>query len=458
MPGDDFEVIEFDSHRSLLDADIVLIEIGFGGIRPSETHEGLATFPKHSSPIVKRSLDHWRSEITMALSAGKLGIAFLSKPETCCYYNGEFEYSGTGRNRVKTSHLGQINSYSALLPGLKAESKSGDQMRLVGGLNALASYWKEFGSMHIYEAFISGESIQPLIQTQAGAKVVGARIHKHGTLLLLPNIVFQEGIHCKYEGEYNIFKWTNEAQKFAKRYSAALLNLYAQFQETGSRTPPPAWATNDVFLTPEETQLQYLQFRVEAKLGKLENDLVDLIERKREAGSIRGLLFEQGKALEKSVLEALTLFGFTAEGLQENDSEFDAVFACKEGRFIGEVEGKDTKALNIDKLSQLERNIQEDYERDEVDVYAKGVLFGNAQRLVGLEERGEFFTQKCMTGAKRAGVALVRTPDLFEPAVYLRNYKNASYAKACRNAIIAATGEVVQFPAVPVQMASPLAP
>src|SRR5207253_1305553 len=100
-----------------------------------------------------------------------------------------------------------------------------------------------------------------------------------------------------------------------------------------------------------------------------------------------------------------------------------------EGRFIGEVEGKDKNAINIDKFSQLERNIHEDLARDEVVTPAKGVLFGNAHRLKAVEERGEFFTAKVLAAAARTGCALVRAPDLFEVARYVKDSGNEKFAE-----------------------------
>ena len=92
--------------------------------------------------------------------------------------------------------------------------------------------------------------------------------------------------------------------------------------------------------------------------------------------------------------DALRTLGFRVDKLEDRDHEFDAVFEAPEGRFIGEVEGRDQKGIAIAKLSQLERNIQEDFAREEVDAYAKGVLFGNAERLIHREERGAFLLKK----------------------------------------------------------------
>jgi hypothetical protein len=127
------------------------------------------------------------------------------------------------------------------------------------------------------------------------------------------------------------------------------------------------------------------------------------------------------------------------------------VFESPEGRCLGEVEGKESKAINIDKFSQLERNIHEDFARDDVTDYAKGVLFGNAHRLLPVAERSEFFTKKCVSAAGRVHAALIRTPDLFAPAKYLKEYRDdEEYAKHCREAIFRAEGDIVVFPPLPV--------
>jgi hypothetical protein len=121
----------------------------------------------------------------------------------------------------------------------------------------------------------------------------------------------------------------------------------------------------------------------------------------------------------------------------------------KESGLLGEAEGKNDKAINIDKLDQLNRNIQEEFVKRDDAKYSKGVLFGNAFRLAPPETRGDFFTEKCKAGAARLGVALVRTPDLFPIAKYLKEVRNPEFAKQCRHAILTTSGAVVLFPALP---------
>jgi len=211
-------------------------------------------------------------------------------------------------------------------------------------------------------------------------------------------------------------------------------------------TPPPTWVLDTAFGTPEESALQKEIANISRRINELQEESSKLEQRVDAAGSIRALLYEQGKALELAVRDALIVLGFSAKPLKESDSESDIVFESPEGRCLGNVEGKDNVAVNIDRFGQLERNLQEDFSREGVAEYAKGVLFGNSERLKPLADRGEAFASKCVTAAKRAHVALIRTADLFEPVKYLRNHPDPDYAKICREAIFNAEGDIVTFP------------
>ena len=94
-------------------------------------------------------------------------------------------------------------------------------------------------------------------------------------------------------------------------------------------------------------------------------------------------------------------------------------------------------------------NILEDFDRENVSEMAKGVLFGNAHRLLPLHERKEWFTAKCIAAAKRNGIALVRVPDLFFIVRYLSTNNDPEFAVECRKAILVTHGEIVEFPKVP---------
>src|SRR5262249_31440769 len=157
-------------------------------------------------------------------------------------------------------------------------------------------------------------------------------------------------------------KGLTEAQ-FGKKLVTALVGLAEALASERAVTPPPSWVTDAGYRLPQEailaSQLLVAQRRleqIEAEKHKLQQDLI-------QAGSLRRLLYEQGEQLEDAILEALRLMGFTANPFEDGDSEFDVVFTSPEGRFLGEAEGKDNRAVNIDKFSQLERNLHEDFEK-----------------------------------------------------------------------------------------------
>jgi hypothetical protein len=252
--------------------------------------------------------------------------------------------------------------------------------------------------------------------------------------------------------------WTDEAQKFGKRLVSALASLADTLMQSTQVTPVPAWALESRYRLAKENELEAAISTCTADISQLQEKKNGLEAALGAAGSLRGLLYEQGRPLESAIIEALILFGFEAKPVSDGKSEFDVVFVSAEGRCLGEAEGKDNKAINIDKFSQLERNIQEDFSREEVSEYAKAVLFGNAYRLQSLDKRPAFFTDKCVSAAARVHAVLVRTPDLFGPAKYLKeNPHDADYAKQCRDVLFVTEGEVVAFPATPIGDANELA-
>jgi hypothetical protein len=461
LPGEEFEHIEFDSDQTLLDADIVLYEptLGWPSFEYGQEWAGKEILSQSSSYSTKARLDHWRAEIIAAIKAGKLVITYLAKPIEYYRFTGAQRFSGTGRSRVTTNLVDGISSYEAVPNIRKVLPKSGSAIRLEKSGAYLAPYWNEFSDCSPYQVEIEGEFNRVLLRSKAGDRVVGAAFHgRAGTLLFLPPLQYDKdtflrpGDKSKNESEDDKY-WTSVAIKFSKRLASALVNLADALSAATEATPAPEWTMRSNYRLQAENDLEQGISKCSTEITDLQTKKSPLEKELRAAGSLRALLFEQGKPLERSILEAMRLFGFNAHPFTGGDSEFDAIFASREGRCLGEAEGRDNKAINIDKFSQLERNLNEDFARDEITEYAKGVLFGNAYRLHPLEERGDFFTDKCISAAKRVGAALIRTPDLFGPAKFLKEHPTESdYAKACREAIFATKGAIVVFPETPETM------
>jgi hypothetical protein len=452
IPSDFSEFVTFDSNTSLLDANIILFNPSLAGFYfSSKTFQGKTSLNEARSFHLREAANHWRRELKNALLAGKTIFVFLNDLQEVFIDTGRREYSGTGRSRRTTEIVEKFDNYGILPIGISVTKSHGKEMKLTRSGEILADYWREFSEYSLYKVLIEGNLGEPLVITKSGAKVVSSLIrHKEsgGALVLLPFLnMWDETFDEEKETDEGVeMVWTTEGIAFGKKLRNCLLEIDETLRSDYVITPAPDWSKISDYSLPREAKLLEGLVAIEAEMESLEDRKEQLKSHLLKESLPRRLLYEKGKPLEIAVLQALSLIGFSATSYQDDNSEFDVVFKCDEGRFIGEVEGKDNKAINIDKLRQLEMNIHEDFERDEVSEMAKGVLFGNGYRLKPLNERGKFFTDKCMKAAARNGTALVRTPDLFRIVQYLSGVDDDQFARQCREKIFSTVGHVVEFP------------
>jgi hypothetical protein len=441
------ESCEFNSDLSLLDWDIVLFKPNISNyVSYAETYQGKPCLSDDSSFRLKEMVNHWRREIKTAVESGKNVFVFMSDLEVVSIATGEKSFSGTGKNRLTKRFVTDYNNYHSIPANLEPIKSKGQEIKLSAKNSELISpYWHDFSSYSRYKVLLN-DKILPCLITKNGDKSVGAIIRSKisaGALILLPDIDFYSNEFIDEEGE-----WTKEAKHFGSRFVKSIISLDKSLKSSGEQTPEPEWAKNDIYKLDEESELTTKLLNVESKLEKVQEEKESYIEKIKNLGRLRNLLFEKGKLLEYAILDALKVLGFSVSQYDDGESEFDAVFQSKEGRLIGEVEGKDNKAINIDKLRQLTLNIHEDLERDEVEEPAKAVLFGNPFRLQPLVKRNDPFTTKCISASKTSSTALVFTPDLFEVAKYLMDKRDARFATKCRKSLLNAVGRV-EFPVIP---------
>lgn len=319
-------------------------------------------------------------------------------------------------------------------------------MKLDSGAEAISKFWAEFGPYFRYNVHFDESVGRPLVRTTRGGKVVGTLIHpkQGGRILLLPEIEWGPLLTST--------TGTGQAKQLAQftaRLRNALVELDRELRAETDAMEEPSWASRDEHRLISEEKLEAEILEVGREVERLTAVQADLHTSLRREAAVRGLLYEKGRALEAAVRSGLETLGFSVENFKSGDSEFDALFTADGQRFLGEVEGKDNKPINIDKASQLQRNLGEDYSRDEVSEMALGVLFGNAYRAQDVDARHEeYFTEKVLSFAKVANLALVRTPDLFRVVRALRNQWDEDFAIRCRAAIRHGAGTVVTFPEV----------
>ena len=460
IPGGLGVYVPFRSRASLLDADFVVFEPDIEEYESRELYRGKRLLNDVASFRIQEDIEHWRRELTEILTAGRTVFMRMKSRDDVYVSTGEKQYSGTGRNRHTTNMVRLLSNYDVLPISEKIIESNGASMVLCPGEQILREYWEHFGGDSRYQVHMAeSETAKSLVVARHGKRVVGAIIRTQGggTLVALPWIDFlrdefftdapDEDDGDVEAGEAGALDWTPKAKDWGSRYFECLVSLDAVIRQRREVTPVPAWGQEQGLRTMREARLSEELLQIQSRISELQKSRGEMEARLEEAGSLKKLLFAQGPELESAILKAMRLMGFAASKYRDADSEFDVVLICDDGRCIGEAEGREKRAIGIDKMRQLEFNILEDLERDEVSEPAKGILFGNAHRLTRPSERPDtHFTAKCVSAAKRSRTALIRTCRLFEVAKVLADEPNEEYAASCRKAILDASGVEVEFP------------
>ncbi|RMT96255.1 hypothetical protein ALP39_00690 [Pseudomonas marginalis pv. marginalis] len=457
--SDDTQFESFRSKISLLDWDIVLFTPLIGEFWGDyvDNYKGKPSLDESASFRLKESCEHWRREIKQATEAGKTVIVFLPQMQEVYIDTGQRQYSGTGRNQKTTRLVELYTNYSSLPLDLKPVNATGSAMKLAPlGAEILAPYWAEFSDSSEYRVLLPVETPGACITTKTGDKPVGALIRSktsNGSLVLLPDMDFYPKNFLKQQAKEQV--WTPAAKQFAGRFIGVIVALDKALRSSAEVTPEPGWASSDLYALPTESALRLELLEAERRVEDAQKIKESVQDKLAGAGKYRSLLFEKGKALEYAIVDGLNNIGFEATQYKDTESEFDVVFKCPEGRLLGEAEGKDSKAVNVDKLRQLAMNVHEDLQREEVMHAAKGVLFGNGFRLLPPNEREIQFTDKCISAAHLSSTALVSTMEIFKAVQYLTECMDEEYAAACRQSILTGIG-IVTLPDPPIHaIASP---
>lgn len=455
IPTFDKNLVDFYSGASLMDADILLISPesfeprgDYGSWIAFSSGGGCYNAPTSSE--YEKKISHLRKEVADFLQSGKSVFILLSKEESHLLSSG-VSHPRKGEN-LHSTYTKTNYDFLPISIGTMV-SAPGKNIEFSG--NPLFSDFNEKFKKNLeYQLYVENPGNAQIIFTgKDKTKILGAIYKvKSGHLVVLPFINYDEKKFTEHRGKGKEKKayWTKEATQFGKSLVKTLVDVDKALRKGGDGTPPPDWAGHVDFRLAEEEVLQKEITQKAKEIEGLSLQKDELLTELEKEIRLRDLLFEKGKILENAINAALNILGYKAENYNDGHLELDHVITSPEGdRFIGEAEGKDTSAVNIDKFRQLTGNIHEDLQRDEVENPAIGILFGNGFRLTKPSERSEQFTTKCINTAKSSNCVLVRTTDLFHVAKYAKESKDENFAKNCRDAIKNSVGKIVDFPAVP---------
>jgi len=433
---------KYASEGSLRDYDIVVFDPKLPWQSRIEFSGGGSCISIEGTTLLTKAASHWARELGGALAAGKTIFVILSAHEEHQVATGSTTTSRTSRTYQTTI----INNYS-LIPG-KLRIRNARGRSVVVKDSAYKGLYDAIMEVTEYRVVFEAPTSMHTIFTAKDGTAIGGVVRFQdwpGSLVLLPHFDFQAAEFIETSDGEEV--WSKKALKTSHALVGQLVSIDRMLKGSAELTPPPDWLNG--FERPKAVdEIEGATAEIDARIEELHRQRDEQLQRKADVMGYSHLLYETGKPLEHAIEKVLRLLGYTVETLRIGDLEIDHVVVGPSGtRMIGESEGKDSSAIDITKFRQLESNIGEDFEREDVNQPAKGVLFGNGFRLSAPASRAEQFTQKSLTNARRLGSALVRTADLYAVAVYLLDHpEDDAFSAACRAAIEETVGGVVSFP------------
>lgn len=350
-----------------------------------------------------RRSERWRAEMQQALKVGKTIFVFCSEPQTAI---GENPLKRSERLEYSNYRMIPIENVARIL-----SPRRGRRTQLVSVRNYFRRFWNDFREYAEYRTYFRELDLKPLLRTGDGSTIIGGYLEftnedsPSGFLVFLPHLDLGE---------------------IPKRHALLeqhLLRIDKELRLSPSEESPPDWILG----------------RFQHKAGIVKTEKEELLD----------LLYAKGSRLESAVRLAFRILGFTVEHYQSQDFEIDAILSSEAGRFLCEIEGKDSQSIGANKILQLSQNIVHDSRRTGVMGLAKGILCGNPFRLSRPETRKDFFSSECVALARKMQVALLRTPDLLPPVQYLLQGYDVEFAERCRRVICETEGDIVRFPSPP---------
>ena len=450
IPGYSENIETIDSRRAISDVDLVLISTNINtySYERNTYSNGDTSFNIKSSRRPNSDINHWCKSILDHADAGDVIFIMLGSVEDFSLATGVTTTKGKA-----TTYETKTRKNSDIIPVELNDLDNLQGKNIITNNTALSCFKipKILTEYTQYEvSFGHDDKITPVYLTKNKAKLVGGykKIGK-GYIVLLPSIDYDED-EFTTTNEKDEEIWTKEALKFGEALVDFLKNIKKRLISEDNTTPPPEWANDVNYQTHTEKETISKVEKNNEKVEKLQSSNKKLQDIIKKEAILKGLLYETGTPLENSVIEGLKVLGYSAENYNDGNLELDQVITSPEGeRLIGECEGKDNKTINVTKFRQLNDSLAADFERDEVDNKAKGILFGNPMRLIDPKNRKDWFTDKAISGAVREGIALVKTPDLYKIVKYIQDSGDNNFASNCRSAIADQAG-VVKFPDIPV--------
>lgn len=388
------DLISFDEYTSLLDYDIVVIDlnnilIGYAFDKP---YQGKRNLDKHSSLLFMADFKRRQKEIAELLKAGKTLYAILPTDKDFYVYTGGQKYTGMGQimNMVK-----KVNILDTLPTELQLTIGMGSRIstkhdnfydRLFGIKDVEYSY------SYYFESEETGVPIAFIANTKKC--ISKAFTFGEGHLIVMPSI-FEAGL---YQTDKVYLKAINS-------FLQTIDNFQEELKSNLINTSLPDW-TQQYKIFNEGEMCQTLEI-IDEKIKKLMDEKKQTKNELDEVQKYKLVLTASGKELEKIVFEMLEDLGFVKHQMGKEE----LFFSFGKENVVINVQGVIEKSTEKH-AAQLEKRISEMIET--TDLIPKGILIVNAFKHQDISLRSEkvFSDQMIDYSAKRNHCLLSTTQFL----------------------------------------------
>ncbi len=390
----------FDSSRSFLDYDIVILDPSqvlyeYMADSRGSTYKGLKSLGDDDSARLIRDIARRRKEMSDMLDLGRSLVVFTSPPQKCYVDTGKRDYSGIGKSRQTPRFVDEVNVLSSLpVEGLETVEASGTSIEFKGG-EPFASFWKANTDYLSYEAYFQKPVGKPLFVIKGTKKVVGSYLSiGNGILLFVPTFLDHES------GQYDSLS-PDQEREASEKFVNSLNTLIEELRKDVGDFELPLWSKTYVLPGESEEKIELLKFNdalsdLLAKISKQKESIAELEKQK--------ILFTgSGTALEIQVKQVFEELGFDI--VEAGPGRDDLILKYDDKIAVVEIKGV-SKSAAEKHAAQLEKWVSEYYSTH--GVHPKGILVINAYYDTPLKDRNNpAFPDQMLGYSKRRGHCLL---------------------------------------------------
>lgn len=401
----DMEYINFSSDKTILEYDILLLDLGniFNQFETYGEYNGLPRISDHDSTQLKLHLKKRKAEIKEFLESGR-NIIVLGGNDDCVYcYTGRKEISGTGRNAKTTHYVEDVHSLSLLPIKISPLSLSGKRISYKN--KKIEDKFEKYNDYFEYNTVYENVNDNVLMNIKGTNKVLAyyEQVGK-GKIIFFPDLDFDR-------------KNSSNESKIEKKFLNDLYNINGLLLNEEFELPT---YSKNYLLPNEEIMINDID-----KSKKELNKLLDDIENKEKAllnlQKQKVMFTGTGTKLEMNSVEQFKEIGFSIIKYNPDSVEEDIVIKFNEKIAVVEVKGVSGSATEKH-TSQIVKWKSEYH--IENDIMPKGILLVNAFNDKELERRQDYFPNQMLKYATHQEICLLTTLQLYNIRKYLEKKPN----------------------------------